>query len=314
MRIGILFLIIIALPFLVGCPPPNGSVGSPGSEMGDAVFRSLSKWDLGGTKTAVIGHAALYRNSNGQNDWDPDESMINSDLKHSVIQATGEGTELGWQTFEFFLNDLEQNEKGYTTSPQPLTVAARRRLVEHAKEQYGAAYPQCFEEWYYPKIMTPNSATEMGCFRCDGLVEYVYEQEGRGFFDEDKKKKCFFWDESGWIGFPEFFPEALRREMRLEQPKIPELEIINPQDDAVVEPQTVIKIKTNDGPYGSGIDRVEIHINDVLIHMDDVDEDGEKTVQYTWDTQGLESGSHKLKAISYDRAGNKVEKELSVRK
>ena len=313
MRIRIFLILIIALLILCcvnNCP--NGD-GSPGSEIGDAVFRSLNVWDLGRTKKCLVGHVALYRNSDGKTDWDPNVSIIDSDLKHSVIQATGEGTELGWQTFQFFLNNLKQNERGYTAS-ELLSVETRKRLIENAKEQYGASYPQLFEEWYYPRIMTPNTPTEIGCFRCDGLVEYIYEQEGIEFFTEEEKKQCFFWDESGWLEFPKFYPEALRKRMKSNSPSKPELIITIPQNGASVETQMSIELVTDDGQNGSGIDRVEIYVDGLLLHLDDEDSDGEKTVHYIWNTQEIADGEHKIKVVSYDRAGNRTEKKILVHK
>ncbi len=44
---------------------------SPGSEIGDAVFRPLSFHDPSGPGCCVIGHAALYRNSKSVGDWVP---------------------------------------------------------------------------------------------------------------------------------------------------------------------------------------------------------------------------------------------------
>jgi hypothetical protein len=301
-----LILLVIASLFFYECTPPGGS---PGSEIGDVVFRPYGIAIVG----SKIGHAALYRNSNSKTDWDPESPIIDSDLEHSVIQASGEEVVLGWQSFSYFLSKLEQRGKGYTYS-EPLSIETRKKLINHAIEQYGASYPHFFEEWYYPKIMTPNSPTEQGCFRCDGFVEYVYDQEGLGFFDLEEQEHCFFFNETEWLGFPVFFPEALRERMKPDNPCPPELNIISPVNGSTAELQTLIKVSSDDGPNGSGIDRIEIYIDDSRILKDDEDSDGQKSVNHIWETQEITSGEHEIKVIAYDRAGNKTEKSLKVQK
>jgi len=289
---------------------------SPGSEIGDAVFRPLSVYDPSGAGWSAIGHAALYRNSKSIGDWNPFTAIIESDLNHSVIQATGEGVSVSWQTFQFFLSGFQQSGWGYT-SPSTPSTGTRKNLIQNAKYQYGAAYPQKFNEWYYPKIMTPRNMAqgEPGCFRCDGLVEYVYEQEGMGFFTEDEKYHCWFKDSSGsWIGYPVFYPEALREKMKPEGPSKPLLDLISPQNGDTIEAEAQIQLTTDDVPTGSGIDRVDIFIDNQLKLRDDEDSDGEKEVNYTWDTEGAHAGLHRITIKSYDRAGNMKEEEILVYK
>ncbi|GAH46294.1 unnamed protein product, partial [marine sediment metagenome] len=68
------------------------------------------------------------------------------------------------------------------------------------------------------------------------------------------------------------------------------------------------------GPNGSGIDRVEIYVDNKLKCPDDEDCDGEKTLSYTWNTEGVHAGLHRITIKSYDRAGNIKEKEILVYK
>jgi len=289
---------------------------SPGSEIGDAVFRPLSVYDPSGAGWSAIGHAALYRNSKSMGDWNPFTDIIESDLNHSVIQATGQDVSVSWQTFQFFLSGFQQSGWGYT-SPSTPSAGTRRNLIQNAKYQYGAAYPQKFNEWYYPKIMTPRNMAqgEPGCFRCDGLVEYVYEQEGMGFFTEDEKYHCWFKDSSGsWIGYPVFYPEALREKMKPEGPSKPLLDLISPQNGDTIDAEVQIQLTTDDVPTGSGIDRVDIFIDNQLKLRDDEDSDGEKEVNYTWNTEGAHAGLHRITIKSYDRAGNMKEEEILVYK
>jgi len=88
MRYKIIFFVFILLLSVSLFAQENVS---PGSEIGDAVFRPLSLYDPGWQQWYAIGHAALYRSSNSFGDWDPSDDISDSDLEHSVIQATGEG-------------------------------------------------------------------------------------------------------------------------------------------------------------------------------------------------------------------------------
>jgi hypothetical protein len=294
---------------------------SPGSETGDAVFRPLSIYDPGWQQWYVIGHAALYRNSNSFADWDPLNDITDSDLEHSVIQATGEGTEVNWQTFQFFLNGFQALGGGCTYSNKP-TIEIRKNLIKRAIEQYRAVYPKLRlktseNEWYYPKIMTPNSAPGSGdgCFRCDALVEYCYEQEGMRFFTEEEKYHCWFRDSEGsWIGFPIFYPTALKKRMTPEAPTPPGLEVSSPADGEIIEDNVNIQFTVDDGSNGSGIDIVYIFIDNRLVHKDDEDSDESKDVEYVWDCSDVDEGNHYIKIDTYDRAGNLAEKEITVYK
>jgi len=265
MRSKIIFSIFIVLASVALAAQYNPQESSPGSEMGDAVFRPLSIYDPGWQSWYAIGHTALYRSSNSFGDWDPLNDITDSDLEHSVIQATGEGTEVNWQTFEFFLNGFQALGGGYTHSNKP-TTGTRKNIISIAKEQYGAAYPRLFDEWHYPKIMTPGYFDSTGhwvdgCFRCDALVEYCYEQEGMSFFTEDEKYHCWFRNSEGsWIGFPIFYPVALKNRMAPEAPNPPELEVTSPEDGDLIEDDVSIEFTADDGPKGSGIDIIYIFI------------------------------------------------------
>ena len=107
MRISVLILFLCILIGIV-----LGQHTTPRCEMGDVVFRPLIVFYNG--SWLPLGHAALYRNSDASGDWDPEsEDIIDTDLQHSVIQATGEGTVVNWHSFDFFINihELFYNEK-----------------------------------------------------------------------------------------------------------------------------------------------------------------------------------------------------------
>jgi len=213
---------------------------SPGSEIGDAVFRSKF---INLPYTLNWGHTGIYYCSAGLREWEVNGDLENSDGWHSVIQASGFGTEVSSVTFSYFLSGFTQWGKGYT-SPRLLSVNERKNILNIARNQYGAKYPELHpfdpekNEWYYPKIMTPNSSPGSGdgCFRCDGLVEYVYEQVAGGFFSEEEKYHCWYMDENGnWNGFLIFCPRELMLRMVPEVPTPPEVEVVSPEEGEDVE-------------------------------------------------------------------------------
>jgi len=86
---------------------------SPGSEVGDAMFRPIY-W----TNKLPL-HTGLYRNSESLNEWDPLVSdIVGSDMKHSVIQARRKHELLGLDTYnDFFAGQPHSSQigKGYTS-------------------------------------------------------------------------------------------------------------------------------------------------------------------------------------------------------
>jgi len=311
MKIRRYFSILIFSIFLVSYAQQDIS---PGSEIGDAIFRAMifdtPQW-------INAGHAAIYFCSEGFSEWDIQNSLKNSSGTHSVIQATGEGYEVNYWPFFVFLEGFTQWGNGYSVRGG-LPTSTRKTIINIAKEQYGAKYPSLRDgEWYYPKIMTPRNMAqgEQGCFRCDGLVEYVYEQVAMGFFTEEEKRHCWFWDSNGnWIGWPKFNPSALMLRMSAEPAIFPEVEVTSPEDGDLIEDEVSIEFKVDDGSNGSGIDVVYIFIDNRLAHKDDEDSDGDKEVEYDWDCSGAEEGNHYIKIEAYDRAGNFIEKEIEVYK
>ena len=318
-RMCIVFLITVFIVL-------NGQENkSPGSEIGDAVFRPLGLWDI----LDLVEHAALYRNSDGRKCWDAQNSMTNSRFEHSVIQATGEGYVVSWQDFETFLNGLWQKGRGYTSSKGKINTNNRKLILQAARSQYGAWYPKFPEDWRWPYVMLSKQEAQTqgdtlypnGSFRCDGLVEWSYDQIGMGAFDVSEQMNCYF--EVEWVNnpphyeilsIPIFYPAALRRRMVPEQPTPPEVEVVSPEEGEDVEDDIHIEFTADDGEYGSGIDVVYVYVDNELVYRDDEDSDGEKGVEYDYDASGLTEGNHYVKISVYDRAGNLREEEIKVYK
>jgi len=104
---------------------------SPGSEIGDAVFRPIA-WH-------IVQHTAIYRNSDSREitvNWDPSQNMFNSDMLHSVIQASGRRDSVGFKTFNEFLDGHIQLGEGCTANGVDLGM--RKTIIATAKSQYGA--------------------------------------------------------------------------------------------------------------------------------------------------------------------------------
>ncbi len=285
---------------------------SPGSEIGDAVFRPIV-WPL-------LQHTGIYRNSDSRSitaDWDPSEDMLNSDIQHSVIQTSGSGEVVGLRTFNEFLYGHIQLGKGYT-SPN-ISLDKRKIIINTAKSQYGAEYPEFPDEWVWPAIKAPKGHPDYpkGSFRCDGLVEYSYEQvyhvdtinpDDGGFFTREEETHCM----------STFKPSALHARMTSEAPQPPAIDVSQPQYGEVIEDSVEIAFTTEDIPImsGSGIDRVEILIDGIPEDSDffDYDTDSVKQISYTWDASDASYGFHYITIGSYDRAGNLAEERIKVYK
>ena len=291
----------------------SGIAQSPGSEIGDAVFRPLD--------VLPDEHAAVYRNSDGSKDWDPMMDLVNTDWRHSVIQATGEEYLLHWQDYETFLWRFSyQAQIGYGFTAPGIDKWERIVIISAARSQYGAWYPKFPEDWRWPYIKFPKEIAEgdpkypKGSFRCDGLVEYAYEQvfntkytdpDDRGFFRQSEEEHCL----------SIFTPLGLAVRMTPELPVAPFINVsYDPDNDKVI-------VTAYDGEYGSGIDWIGVYKNKVklafglfntvypqktnLIAQDDKDEDGEKVFIPDIDLFALEeAGEYRLIAVVADRAGN----------
>ena len=106
MRFKIIFSLFVVLLAINSFAQVNPLYISPGSEIGDAVFRPL--WINTPEWMINAGHAAIYFCSKGLYEWETGEDLIDSDGLHSVIQATGQGYEVGPLPFSFFLEGYTQ--------------------------------------------------------------------------------------------------------------------------------------------------------------------------------------------------------------
>jgi hypothetical protein len=163
---------------------------TPDCEIGDAVFR-LKAWEdiLGGG----FHHAGIYFCSHSKGDEVYVETtppyyinITDSDFKHSVIEAVGEHGTVSCQPFVKSYVESPGGYKGAYNSGN-LTAYKRRWIIATAWEQKGAEY--ALKNW--PDIKNAKEDEHPGwSFRCDGLVEYCFEQIESGFFTDEEEKDC----------------------------------------------------------------------------------------------------------------------------
>lgn len=268
----------------------------PNCEKGDAVFRPLAWWDppLG------VGHVAIYFNSHSLR-IDPRTEIINSDLKHNVIQASGKNETVGMRSFSYFLQGLSYNG-AYNSGD--LDAEERQKILEIAFAQYGCHYPRFPDEWYWPAIKEPkgqdlNGDEIYGMFRCDALVEYCYESIGEGFFTDDEEKRCWFHDREGNWQWPIFYPDALRGRMT-------EAEVILPEVRIESSEEGTLKAYASDGDDGSGITMVEFWDGE----PDDTPDEA-PGVRLRWDDHDVFIGGYYEKDIPFEiKAVGRKDKSL----
>ncbi|MEW6095374.1 MAG: Ig-like domain-containing protein, partial [bacterium] len=181
-----------------------------------------------------------------------------------------------------------------------------------------------------------NPATEesgwKGSFRCDGFVEYCYEQVvPGGFFTDEEERDCWSslldkeYDEGVW---PTFYPKALMKRMQKAEkipPQILSFKLYKGTEEikegGLLKKDDVVTIKTfvTDEDEGSGIDRVDLYYQEVygqllgkgtltLITTLDDDEDIEKEYNYDWTVPSttITFLDCEVSAVAYDRAGNTI--------
>lgn len=301
---SVLFLVLVLFSNLAHA---EGEQYQPNSEKGDALFRLIVytfQFKKSKVTVGTVPHVGIYLNSDSKfiryaplgnprryEDLNINEVEIkSSNMEHSLIQANGtgpanKGLPLSIRDFEGFMDTASYPEDYYGAyNNGDLNSTKRRDLIHYAWEQRGSPY--FYDSW--PGIKEPwgqdlNGDGVYGSFRCDGLVEYVYEKIGYdfrqtgsgkegdlGFFTEEEEKSCWFIDEEGNFQFPAFWTYPLMVNMGVAnvlnggtgkaEVNLPEVNITDP--DPNEEMKTIggtytLEAFASDGENGSGIDRVE---------------------------------------------------------
>jgi hypothetical protein len=276
---------------------------SPGGEIGNGIFRPLH--------SIIDKHAAIYRSSDAKKDWNPAFSIEESNFQHSVIQATGVQYLLHWQDYLTFLWGWHHITATQGNTCVDIDIEKRKKIISTARSQYGAPYPS--QPWTWPAIKAPkNKYTQYpnGSFRCDGIIEYCYEQvfniyhinpDDRGFFSKLHEQLCYL----------SFTPTNLYMRMPLDFPKGPEVEIFINEENEIV-------IFSDDKQNGSGVDWIGLYIDEVYWEeglfgtinpqienlLFSCDDDADYVASVSVPTATLPPETNRLIAVAADRAGN----------
>jgi len=263
----------------------------PVFEKGDAIYR---KGDFPGAW--ILGHAGLYWEwEDLDRDGEPNDP---DDLKtHKTIESRKEEGGVVEKTFEDFYT-------GYifwgVYTKLSLCATQRRVIVDTAENQKGCRY-EFF--WGYK---SPDES-----FRCDGLVEYCYEEAGADIVGFDT------WLTLTPMGQRNALSE--RESAEVVEAKIHEINIKGStapfkngkywvDEDATIVPYA------NDGPNGSGITLMELWLGEPddtpdempgkRLMLDDTDYRIIHIYSYAWFINTVEEGGYDLYVKGYDQAGN----------
>lgn len=198
-----------------------------------------------------------------------------------------------------------------------LSAYKRRRLLEDfAFFQRGALYGFILFNingniWYLRSYKSPKvPGVSPGYFRCDGFVEWCYEQIGEEIVPFDEVPFPLF------PILPSMFPKQLFYNLSEFTPVPPDFYVISPEWHDTVQGEVSIIVDVNDGENGSGpyvvkafLDHEPIYppldkYSPYYIGEDEHKEDIEGTYIIQWNTSYLEEGLHTIYIRAYDQAGN----------
>lgn len=214
----------------------NAGKGYPNCEKGDALFREFG---LLYPLISGFGHGAIY------SIWNASLGNSNDTDTHFVIESSNDQNGVHSRTLTTSLNG-----KSYwgAFNSGSLTNQQRRDLVSIAAGQVGCSYAASG----YPNIKNPGVS-----FRCDGLIEYCYEQigvnGGDGYFTNAEEAQYF----------EVFYPSALMSRMSQDFGVEPIINSITDNAGDISSRGNVstgigISINATDGNNGSGLTLLEI--------------------------------------------------------
>lgn len=303
-------------------PPPITPALFSGFEKGDCIFRKLDF-----TFAYLLGHAGLYWH------WAPRPGQITPDPNIWGDHITMEELGVAWTPREprkFGQLDYHNFKKFYETAgfwgvgAHKLHYLDRQKLVDIAKAQT-ELHPR-FGFWGDYK--RPGIS-----FRCDGFVEWCYEQVGLDIVPNDWWKPM---RGRNWLTPARQWYNSAVRIGKFEELRYGTKE--NPADvilliDGEIAPieegrykvsgEVEVKVYASDldkDNDGSGITRLELWIgepDDTPSEMpgyrlleDDTDYPNTSDDRcwhdytYTWNTTEFPNGNYSLKTIAFDQAGN----------
>ncbi|PIV64514.1 MAG: hypothetical protein COS11_01770, partial [bacterium (Candidatus Ratteibacteria) CG01_land_8_20_14_3_00_40_19] len=265
-------------------------------EKGDTIYR---KGFL-----VILGHAGLYKE---WKDEDPDNYE-----EHKIIEIKGWGDVVEIDNgFDQFYN------QGFWSvrTNNDIDCQQRRKIINIAKAQKDKKYN------FFWGYKGPNT------FRCDGLVEYCYEQAGIDIVPGDTWSPIIALFPGRILLTPEvqMKRQSVRTSAQLEEitfHKEGEIEVgeaITPKikyEDGKYHVKDTVSIKfyASDGSVGSGLTRAELWLGypddtpDFLpgkrIYEDDSNHDVDHLYTASFDTTTVDNGEYNLYAKAFDQAGN----------
>jgi hypothetical protein len=288
-------------------------------EKGDAIYR---KGFISNPIVYIYGHAGIFY------EWPITEADSHDSSQYATIEILGPGTTVSKNNISKFLSDGPEFWGVYKNAN--LTYLQRNKIVDTAKSQSGKKYHAL---WGYKK---PGVS-----FRCDGLVEYCYEQVGIDLVPGDT------WSPE-IAKFPRrnlMSPLAQKNSPRLVERTSAEVETVELervlQNGEEIEPDendiysvydrpitdiVTIEVNVSDGDYGSGIRMVDFWVGapDDTPNIFESNNSGKRIAIdehkeavggiYTvdWDVDDFDEGEYTLHILAYDQAGNRGDISLNI--
>ena len=275
-----------------------------------------------------LGHAGLYycwetaENANGIAE---PENM----KKHCIIESNKKKGVRGFDeenkvTFQKFYD----NGSFWGVKTIKLSAYQRQQIIATAKSKKDKPYS------FFRGYKGPDS------FRCDGLVEYCYEQAGVGYFYEGEWVRGIV-DDKSWMSltpkkqmnyladparFDHYTPQFDLIEFgELEDVICIDGEPVEPDNDGYyhINKNCTVKAYADDGENGSGIARFELWLEETDDTPDEMpgkrlkvfneEYKRDHDYSYDWDISDVEPGEYELYAKAFDQAGNTKETYINVK-
>lgn len=256
--------------------------------------------------------------------------------QYATIEALAGGYPVSKSDIEDFLSRRAEFWGVRTVS---LTRLQRTRIAETAKNQMGIPYRP------YRGYKRPGGGLlDFQSFRCDGLVEYCYEQAGVDLVPGDTSNPII----AAFPGRVFLTPKNQMNSPLLSERTSASVEIVEIervlQNGEEVEPdendiyyvydrpdvpdKVTIEVNVSDGDYGSGIRMTDFWVGapddtpDVFesndsgkrIGIDNHTETVGGIYTANWDIDDFEPGEYTLHILAYDQAGNVGNVEIKARK
>ncbi|MFH1905216.1 MAG: hypothetical protein ABIK53_06830 [bacterium] len=302
-------------------------------EKGDAIYSDLGENHILGW----VGHAGLYMwwdkaEKNGiVNPKEAKNHVVYQSNQESILTFLGFSVSPGVEQITF--HDFREDGDFWGVKTIKLSSLRRQQIVNIAKSKRGYKYN------FFKGYKGPDT------FRCDGLVEYCYEQAGKDIVPGDTWSPVVAALPGRILLTPKKQMDYLADPARFEQYtpqfdliKFGELEDVICIDGEPVEPDydgyyhinknCAIKAYVSDGEYGSGIARFELWLGEPDDTPEKQGEDDNTGIRldknndkhelcswnnFDWDISDIKSGDYKVYAKVFDQAGNTKETYINVK-